>query len=549
MRSQKPSAVPQSAFGAVWPSVVLIGCLMTLPLLVFLCSGGQWNSSTVWLQRVSMAVHQGFVDKTAHRGSEDAALSLPRDSRLGGLIAPGFDEQSCISRYQSCHFRKPTPHSPSSYLLSRLRKYEALHKRCGPNTALYRKSITQLNSGHSMNLMECNYVVWAPFNGLGNRMLTIASAFLYALVTNRVLLIHQTEDLTDLFCEPFPGTSWVLPSDFPVKDLSSLRLGTEQSYGNLLKNKKIKQDAKVMSESLPPYVYVHLQHDYEHTDRLFFCDEDQLVLKKINWLLLTSDMYFVPSMFLIPQFEEELRWMFPEKETVFHHVGRYLFHPTNAVWGMVARYYTSYLAMAEEKVGIQIRTFSWLPISSENFFNQIIACSRQENLLPGINLNATFAASRRDKAKSKAILVTSLYSEYYERIKSMYFEHTTATGEIISVYQPTHEEQQKTDKQSHNQKALAEMYLLSYCDVLITSGWSTFGYISQGLAGLKPWILLSPKDQKAPDPPCVRAMSMEPCFHAPPSYDCKAKKNVDMGAIVRHVRHCEDVGQGIKLFD
>lgn len=34
-------------------------------------------------------------------------------------------------------------------------------------------------------------------------------------------------------------------------------------------------------------------------------------------------------------------------------------------------------------------------------------------------------------------------------------------------------------KKMHNRKALAEMYLLS-----MTSVWSTFGYVAQGLGGL-----------------------------------------------------------------
>lgn len=42
---------------------------------------------------------------------------------------------------------------------------------------------------------------------------------------------------------------------------------------------------------------------------------------------------------------------------------------------------------------------------------------------------------------------------------------------------------------------------------------------------------------------------MEPCFHDPPFYDCKAKKEVDTGATVPHVRYCEDVVWGHKLVD
>ncbi|KAK7850130.1 galactoside 2-alpha-l-fucosyltransferase [Quercus suber] len=85
------------------------------------------------------------------------------------------------------------------------------------------------------------------------------------------------------------------------------------------------------------------------------------------------------------------------------------------------------------------------------------------------------------------------------------------------------------------------MYLLSLTDVLVTSAWSTFGYVAQDLGGLKPWILYKSENQTTPNPLCCQAMSMEPCFHAPPFYDCKKKKEIDNGPLVPHVRHCEDM--------
>ncbi|XP_072953314.1 probable fucosyltransferase 8 isoform X2 [Typha angustifolia] len=521
---------------------LLFAFLLTLPLLCILYRGSL-SPSQAWLQEFRLRLIKGSEDGSS------VTLAASKDRLLGGLLSPDFDTQSCLSRYDVSSYRKASPSSPSSYLLARLRRYESLHKRCGPNTLLYNQSIEQLKTNHSVANMECNYVVWTPFNGLGNRMLTIVSAFLYALLTNRVLLIHVTDDLVDLFCEPFPGTSWVLPSDFILmKDFSNLHLGSPQSYGSMLKNKVISNHVNATTGSLPASVYLHLEHDYQHFDRLFFCENDQLVLEKVNWLVLQSDIYFVPSLFLMPQHKDELEQLFPAKDTVFHHLGRYLFHPTNSIWGMVTRYYNSYLAEAEERIGLQIRIFSRTPISFDGFFDQIVSCFLKENLLPNITLQEQLPSSA-NMVRSKAVLVTSLYSKYSEKMKSMYYEHPTTTGEVISIYQPTHEEEQHTEQQSHNQKALAEIYLLSLCDVLVTSAWSTFGYVGQSLAGLKPWILLSPQHEKAPSPPCLRAMSMEPCFHTPPNFDCRANKYVDMGDLVRHVRHCEDVYGGVKLVD
>lgn len=453
---------------------------------------------------------------------------------------------SCLSRYNSVAYQHKLAYEPSSYLISKLRSYEDLHKRCGVYTESYNKTLEQLRSNGSSSSSDCKYLLWISFSGLGNRILTLASAFLYALLTNRVLLMDPGTDMADLFCEPFPEVSWFLPQDFPLKgEFNNFNQNSPNCYGKILKNSATTDSSEMI---LPSVVYLHLVHDYDDVDKLFFCDQDQSVLQQSPWLVMRTDNYFVPSLFLIPSFEKELDELFPNKDTVFHFLGRYLFHPTNSVWGLITRYYQAYLARASEKIGIQIRVFDIGTGPFQHILDQVLACTLKENLLPETNkqMNIVGPASNQ---KSKAVLITSLSAGYYEKLRDIYWENPTVTGERISFYQPSHEEHQQTEKSIHNQKAWAEMYLLSTTDVLVTSSWSTFGYVAQGLSGLKPWILYKPENRTAPDPPCHRAMSMEPCFHAPPFYDCKAKKGTDTGKLVPHVRHCEDMAWGLKLVD
>ncbi|KAJ1289959.1 hypothetical protein BS78_02G204700 [Paspalum vaginatum] len=540
---------PPAPRSAAWPVGLLVAlCFTTLPLFLAL-SPGRPTLRDLWPQ-MGIKVSMHYDDETTKPSETSPSDSSPasRDILLGGLLSPDIDESACLSRYLSSLYRKPSPHSPSPYLVSRLRKYEALHRRCGPGTPFYDKSLRQLASSHnSMGLAECRYLVWTPGNHLGDRMLSMASAFLYALLTRRVFLVDMAKDMEGLFCEPFPGASWQLPPGFPVQNLTRLRRGSEHSYGGMLGAKKISNEdpVGVRSESLPSYAYLHLVHDYQLPDQLFFCDDDQTVLGKVNWLLLRSDLYFAPGLFLVPQLEDELQWMFPATDTVFHHIGRYLFHPSNKLWNMIQGYYTSYMAKFDEKIGLQITNLAWNPVSAEAYFNQIVACMSQEKILPEVDPDA--APSEDETAASttsKAVLVSSAQPEYEDRLKSMYYEHATVTGEAVSVLQ-----QPGAGKQPQNHKVLVEMFLQSYCDVSVVSGWSTVGYVGYGLAGVKPWLLPPPRNQTVANPPCVRATSMEPCFHAPPSYDCRAKKNGDLGAVLRYVRHCEDVDDGLKLFD
>ncbi|KAG1342251.1 putative Galactoside 2-alpha-L-fucosyltransferase [Cocos nucifera] len=378
-------------------------------------------------------------------------------------------------------------------------------------------------------------------------MLTLASAFLYALLTNRVLLIHTDASMNDLFCEPFPHTSWLLPSDFPMKGFPKFSSKSPRCYGKMLRREPTaNSNDDVAKQRLPAYVYLHLFHDYDDFDMHFFCEDDQKFLRKIPWLVIGSDNYFAPSLFSIPSYEEELSRLFPKRDTVFHHLGRYLFHPTNTVWGMITRYYQAYLAKAKERLGIQIRIFNrGSPFI--HILDQILACSLRENLLPDINIKEPIV-SITNKAMSKAVLLTCLHSEVYEKMKTMYYEHPAVTGEIIGVYQPSHEQVQQTKGEMHNKKAWAEIYLLSLTDVLVTSAWSTFGYVAQGLGGLKPWILIRSDNMTMPDPPCRRALSMDPCFHNPPTCYCNGKTDVDE-VLGSHVRHCEDMSSGLKLVD
>lgn len=429
-----------------------------------------------------------------------------------------------------------------------------MQKKCGPGTKSYKQAVKLLRSSQGVNMTtDCNYLFLTVHAGLGNRMLEIASAFLYALLTNRILLLDRYQEIGDLFCEPFPGTSWLMPSDFPL-NYGEFTQSSPESYGNMQQNKVVGDNTdRSLAGFRPPYVFLYLDGNYEFHDKLFFCEDDQQFLQDVPWLIMRTDMYFIPSLFLIPSYQDELSRLFPEKDAVFHHLARYLFHPTNSIWYSVKGYYRSYLAKANKTVGIQIRIFEKEGILQKNgrfpyVLEQILSCAQNEKLLPEISMKDEAEAPTATKNNQTiAVLTTSLSSWYSDQIQKKYSEHPTVDGTRVEVYQPSHEEYQRSKNKKHNMKALAEIYLLSMTDVLITSGFSTFGYAAQGLSGLTPWIMFRSENHAMPDPPCRRAMSIEPCFHQAPFYDCKAKRNADLGKMVPFVRHCEDVSWGLKV--
>ncbi|CAI0421291.1 unnamed protein product [Linum tenue] len=363
-------------------------------------------------------------------------------------------------------------------------------------------------------------------------MLGISSAFLYALLTDRVLLVDFGPDMADIFCEPLQNSTWLLPDGFPFRNqFYSPQFREAHSFGTLLRdNNNFTQSVLPLP---PPILHLFLSYEYGDYDKLFYRDENQEFLQSIPWLTLRSDQYFVPYLFLMPRFRAELERLFPDKETVFHHLGNYLFNPSNQAWGLITRFYDAYLARADERIGLQVRVFNTKASPIPLVAKQLLKCTQVTN-----NTSST---------KTKAVLIGSLYREFYEEMKSV-----DGGGESVGVHQASHEESQNSESNSHNMKALADIYLLSLCDVLVTSRWSTFGYVAQAIGRVKPWILNVPNTNysgdRLPERACRRAVSMEPCFHYPPSYDMKKKVVVD-GEVGTGppVVHCEDVSWGLKL--
>ncbi|CAL5046727.1 unnamed protein product [Urochloa decumbens] len=520
-------------------SAVLAAVVMTAPPLVILLGGRNFGAPGVWIQTAVSSLRQG----TSSTNDLPLHQRTPRhdDRLLGGLLVDGFDERSCHSRYQSATYRRNPGRRPSLYLVSKLRRHEALQRRCGPGTPAYSNALEQLKSGESVVSPECRYIVSLPYQGLGNRILAAASAFLYALLTDRVLLLDPSDGMDGLFCEPFPGATWLLPPGFPLQGYATFTNDTAETYGNRLRNKVIGAGA---GASPPAFAYVYLHSDASGHDKSFFWDEGQALLRRIQWLVMRTDNYVVPGLFLADTFRAELEKMFPERDAVFHHLGRYLFHPNNHVWGLVARYHDAYLAGAARLVGVQVRVFGAQPNSPE-LLAQITSCTQKHRLLPEVLATGEPAESG---AKSKlAVLVTSLKPWYQEKLKSMYWEHAAANGEVVSVHQPSHEEYQRFGVGSHDRKAWAEIYLLSLADELVTTSQSTFGYVAQGLAGVRPWVMYKPADNgtvTVPDPPCGRAASMEPCFFAAPNYNLWKKQWLDTSTVVPHLKSCADFPWG-----
>ncbi|KAL9407121.1 hypothetical protein Peur_004093 [Populus x canadensis] len=203
----------------------------------------------------------------------------------------------------------------------------------------------------------------------------MAATFLYALLTNRVLLVKHEANMTDLFCEAFPNTSWLLPTDFPRRNFSP-EVRYASSFGSMLTN--ITNTSKESPES---FLYPNLAHSDYDLDHLAFCDQNQALLQNIPWKVWSTI------------------WV-----TIFA-------TPSNQVGGLITRFYQAYLAKADDRIGLQIRVFhdKTTPIF-QTVMDQILACVLKEKLLPeAVDTQEPIPSPSRNQT-SKAILLTSLYS-------------------------------------------------------------------------------------------------------------------------------------------
>ncbi|CAI0474005.1 unnamed protein product [Linum tenue] len=451
------------------------------------------------------------------------------------------EQYSCVSRQQLQIIRSSYSSSkPSPFLLSRLKEYEQRHKRCDPFSASFNRSSRELKPEEDEAENYCRYIVWTPVNGLGNRMLSISSSFLYALLTNRVLLVDFGPDMVDLFCEPFHNSTWFLPRDFTFKGRANTQL--------LRREEEQKKEMPYVASLLQLF----LSYDNDDYDKLFYKSETQPLLKKVPWLVLRSDQYFAPYLFLMPCFRAELDRMFPDdKETVFHHLGRYLFSPSNQVWGHIIGFYDAYLAKADRRIGLQIRVFSLDKTPASLILSQVINCIQEESRITTTTTTAS-SSGRNRTTTTTAILVASLLGQFYTELNRMYKEWNEKAGAtVVGVYRTNHEEMQVLGSSSHNMKALVDIYLLSMCDVLVTSPRSTFGYVAHGLAGLTPWILQSQdiedEEQRVKEPACRRGVSKEPCLQFHANYYDTSPDHREAGGPVPVIMDCEDFQYGLKL--
>ena len=318
--------------------------------------------------------------------------------------------------------------------------------------------------------------------GMGNRMLAVASAFLLAALTDRVLIVDWTRhsedgfDLGDVFEQP--------PIEWHISHIekhygAEAVLGAEGQAANYVTSTENWDSSKATYETL-------LCGDVE---RWRGSSSPQVVL-------VDSNQFFAPLLWHNPQLRERLEaWGFSNGQLGVW-VIRYLFRPVAAVRQQMdefkAQHWRPYM------IGVQLRTRDG-HATSEEITSLAYRCALfLTDALPLAWKQSGhigwFLAT--DDEKTREIGSTILSN----------FHRSTGLPAPDIVYAPCSSAVGVSEKVAQFRCAVMHMALLGEVDDLVASKASTFGDLGHVMSGLAPMVLTQQLT-------CLRQPAADPCFH------------------------------------
>lgn len=465
-------------------------------------------------------------------------------SQVGFPLVRHHDDPTCLSRSQQYLYRNAAHmKGMPDALLKAWASYTRMHRSCSHSnwTELFSRRDSP-SMGHTDG---CQYLVYIEGGeGLGNGLLSLMSAFVFAMATGRVLLIDSRKNIATLLCEPFVGSSWVLSPNFPYTELLECPSLAPFRHNNT--------NASCVS--------LNLQHYILHRDQQLFCEETYTALKNVKWVAWTSNQYFLTNLFLVPSFWQRIHNVFQENVGhIFTYLARLLLLPANDTWAVILREFWSYLAGANSQLGVQVRLHGRPNLAEfdPEANDRIMECLLHNGLLPSFSERENVTelsilydrkVQARERTADIVILLASLQGKYVQIMKDRFAKLPTKGTKMVRVHSVSQLGFQNRGFQQA-QLAFVEMWLLSFSDNLVTSKYSTFGYIAQGLGDIHPYILDLNKGNRTSS--CMVGQSAEPCTHYPKIPKClgaNANLSADHKQWIRtHLRHCQDHVTGWQL--
>lgn len=536
--------------------VIIVAALGLTTLLLF----GLEHNHIRFLSHMSGIYPQDGASRKAREYQVQSVPELIEAIKLATANAhpPEFSEleraswkkqHPCKSRTELEPFygrRKFAKHLKKNYVWAAvLREYSKLHRACMHsidfNATRY---FLARNESSGCKFAVAGSPGWA---GLGNKVLPTLAVLLYAVLTQRVLLVPAASLLPDMMCEPFEGSSWGIdpamaftPSE-KHEDMWRPFSEFEAMVDTSIASRTLYSDKKNYA--------IRVAHWCQPVPR-FFCDMEQSFLQsEVPWLYFSSCIHFMPMLFAIPAFRPVLRELFSDGMATTHMI-RTVMYPGDSVWTRVKSVDRMYLEHADRRVGVQIRYRDVTPQFQKihDMVNtNVLRCVWGHGVLPAVNKSTGARSSGQQKS---SVFVTSLFPDLRDLLSDVYHRHPPPSGDVVGIYQLSHGAIQKFGLEEDTQ-ALTEVMCLSFSDDLLTTPLSTFGEMAQAYGALQPFYLEYRNDSRLP--PCERAFSTEPCHQdAARNYSCPHDARVNgkpVTAMVSSIRACPTIftSSGLQL--
>ncbi|KAG0557739.1 hypothetical protein KC19_11G173200 [Ceratodon purpureus] len=428
--------------------------------------------------------------------------------------------------------------APNAKWESVFKEYETLHRVC-----------TQSVGGDLVdyfatrgNTTNCRFLVAgiAPGAGLGNKMLSMVSGLLYAILTQRVFLIAADTLVPGILCEPFEGSQWLFDPQWKVTP--EYAPGRQQYWENKDEFYKEVDSALRGGEPVKSSIYGLVANDeWCQPGQRFFCSTEQSYYNLVPWVYINGCFYFLPKLFAIPAFRPVLEDLFPDKLALTHLL-RSAFLPSDEVWRRIDQIHSLYLRNADRRVGIQVRYRDGekeFNITHKLIIDRVVKCALENHILPAAgakgvsDLNQTLASKPRYQT---SVFIASLYPSLHDSLGETYIRNPPEM-EDVSIIQVTRGKEQHFNDEEDKQ-ALAEIISLSFADYLFVTPLSTFGGMAQGYGALLPWFI---DNRPTSEGSCQRAQTVDVCYQLPQFiYNCPYEPDLDKQWVMSKVPYLKD---------
>lgn len=416
-------------------------------------------------------------------------------------------------------------------------EYSNLHRICMKRVGNVSEHFLRKST---VTVPGCKFLLADGKNGLGSKLLVTVSAMLYAIVSQRVLLMPSWLTFRSVLCEPFVGSSWIL-------DTATFQMPGPGQFNNSWVEGKVftqnlKQRLKLLQEenqdirefnhsatkskALPPLadavvvttVWPWLSW---YPDKWFYCTTEQRYLSEVTWMYFSGCIYSIPDLFGSTPFGATLQALFPDKMVVTRMVRSALL-PSDGVWRRFKHLNHVYFQQAHRRVAIQLHFFeNTHETMSAEMNRRVLDCALANGILPTLNYSTTGQyspiATSQVPAPITTVFIASLHSDLRQLMSEFYLRSQTTTGEAVGVVQITSRVEQWSVVEEDTE-ALVEMLLLSVSDSLLITPVSAFGGMGEAFGGLTPWLVrVTPGDGVS----CERAQTVDPCMQdGYLGYDC-----------------------------